>query len=342
MKPQQPVSDPAVLAELARLLPAPGSPAIAADRRQELKDVLMQEITHPSDTRPVAARRRRLWIMALAVPATAAALVAAAVIGPWHPWSTTGAASSAEVAVAPVVVVQQGVADQVGPLLERAAAAAGDDPATKVDAEQFVYIKSRVAWLVFADDEHTGPKEAGVDRRVLDKVHDREAWLPQSTGDKGLIRERGETFALNGARHNDDYATLPTEPDALLRKIYDLTRGSGSGAESAAFDYIGEALRESLLPPQVTAALYRAAAKIPGTVVVADSVDAAGRHGIAVARTDELDTRTEWIFDPNTFEFLGERSYLAKDTIDGKAGTLTGTTAILARAVVDRKGQRPS
>jgi hypothetical protein len=193
-----------------------------------------------------------------------------------------------------------------------------------------------VAWLMF-----NSPGE-DADAPVLDEVHGREIWLPSSEGDEGLIRERGETFGLQGARPNSRYAELPTDPDALLRHIYAETKGQGQGPDDQAFDYIGEALRESILPPELLAALYRAAAKIPGVVLVKDSVDAAGRHGIAVGRTDQHGERREWIFDPATFEYLGERSYLVRDNPEiGAAGMLTGTTAVLQRGVVDRAGDLP-
>jgi hypothetical protein len=172
-------------------------------------------------------------------------------------------------------------------------------------------------------------------------VHSREIWVPASQGDKGLIRERGETFGLSGASPNTRYADLPTDPAALLARVYADTRGQGNGADAAAFDFLGEALRESLLPPPVAAAIYRAAARIPGVVLVPDSVDAQGRHGIAVARTDELGERREWIFDRTTSTYLGERSYLVRDTTVGPAGMLTATTAVLTRGVVHHKGDLP-
>jgi hypothetical protein len=172
-------------------------------------------------------------------------------------------------------------------------------------------------------------------------VHSREVWLPASQGSEGLAREDGETFGLSGGPPNSRYADLPTDPAALLEQVYADTRGQGNSPDGAAFDFLGEALRESLLPPQVAAAIYRAAAKIPGVVLVADSVDAEGRHGVAVARTDEFGERSEWIFNASTFEYLGERSYLVRDTRTGKAGMLTATTAVLQRGVVHRKGELP-
>jgi Sigma-70 region 2 len=85
----------------------------------------------------------------------------------------------------------------------------------------------------------------------------------------------------------------------------------------------------------------RAAARIPGITVVDDATDALGRHGIAIARTDGL-SRTEWIFDRTGLQFLGERSVLTEAMGPVPAGTVTASTAIVARAIVDRAGQEPA
>jgi hypothetical protein len=324
--------EPAERAELVRLLPPPGNPELPAARHLLLKDAFLQQINEPR----VVAPRRRLALFA--APVAAAVLVAAIVGVTVHARRTQ---PGDKFTTSPIVAVAAGDAGGVAPLLEQMAVVVGKKPEVPVGRDEYVYIKSKVAWLVFADDDDSRPQAAGVDPQVLDEVHSREIWVPESQGDKGLIREGGETFGLSGARPNSRYADLPTDPAALLRQIYAETQGQGNSADGAAFDFIGEALRESLLPPEVAAALYRAAAKIPGVVLVTDSVDAAGRHGIAVARTDELGERREWIFDATTFEYLGERSYLVRDTATGKAGMLTATTAVLERAVVPRKGDRP-
>ena len=108
-------------------------------------------------------------------------------------------------------------------------------------------------------------------------------------------------------------AALTTDPDALLAKIYQETKGHGRSPDQEAFTTIGDLLGGSYPPAALTAALYKAAAKIPGVVTVDDAVDdavdAAGRHGVAVARLDETSgQRTEWIFDQKALTFLGERT----------------------------------
>jgi hypothetical protein len=75
---------------------------------------------------------------------------------------------------------------------------------------------------------------------------------------------------------------------------------------------------------------------------VENAVDAAGRTGVAITREDpDNPTRDEWIFDEKTHEFLGERSVAREDHADVEEGTVTGNTAVLRRAVVDKPGRRP-
>jgi hypothetical protein len=126
--------------------------------------------------------------------------------------------------------------------------------------------------------------------------------------------------------------SLTTDPRALLNVIYKQTAGAGQSPDQEAFTTIGDLLRESIAPPEVSAALFRAAALIPGVTVLANAVDAAGRPGIAVSFTSNAE-QSEWIFDKQTLQMLGEL-----DIVDG---TLTAKSAIITRAFVDHPGQVP-
>ena len=59
--------------------------------------------------------------------------------------------------------------------------------------------------------------------------------------------------------------------------------------------------------------------------------DAVGSHGVAVAVASQ-----EWIFSSTPMQMIGERD------IDPATGAVTGTTAILRRAIVDRLGEVPA
>ncbi|MFD8815827.1 hypothetical protein ACFV23_31150 [Streptomyces sp. NPDC059627] len=87
------------------------------------------------------------------------------------------------------------------------------------------------------------------------------------------------------------------------------------------------------MPPKVSAALYRAAATIPGVEVVHDATDLTGREGVAITRTTR-EQKAQLIFDEKTLAFLGERVY-------DLHGRFQGGTSIIRRAVVDKAGERP-
>jgi len=82
-----------------------------------------------------------------------------------------------------------------------------------------------------------------------------------------------------------------------------------------AFTTIGDLLDQSIAPPAVSAALYRAAALIPGVTVVQHVKDAIGRPGVAVAFAFR-GTTSEWIFDCKTLLWLGEREFVTRTNFD--------------------------
>ncbi|MET8282029.1 CU044_5270 family protein [Micromonospora sp. NPDC005174] len=300
---------------------APSVPALPSARRQVLRRHLLTEARRP------ARRPRRVLVL---VPVAGVLAVAGVIAQPWAPDA------------APLVVpVEQGERAGATLLLNRMAVAAADKPLPPPSEGGYVYIRSEGAFAEFGD----GPAR-------LQPVHEREIWIPRDERGDGLLRQpffdapiigvipRRET--LPDVTPNAVLVDLPDDPDALLAKLYRerAQRGRGNSRDGAAFTAIGDILRESLVSPRTSAALYRAAAKIPGVEVVHGVTDAAGRRGIAVAHT-ERNRRDEWIFDERTFDYLGERSYLVADTADGPAGTVLGTTAVLQRAVVAQLGQRP-
>ncbi|WP_026411335.1 CU044_5270 family protein [Actinomadura oligospora] len=318
--------EPDELSELVRLLPPPGDPELSAGRRRLLKDHLMLQIEEPA-TAPRRPKRRRPALLAvpLAAAAVAAGLFALPLGGHTSP-SRPPAAGAGDQNNATV-------------LLDRISLAAAHQTAPPVRDDQFVYIKSKVAWT---SQEENGP-------RVLEPLREREIWLAQSVGGHGLLREGGRKLPLVGTGKDMTYrklAALPTEPGALLDGVYAKIPKSGktaapSARDAAAFQALGQLLGEQILPPELAAAIYRAAARIPGVVVVPDSVDAAGRHGVAVALV-AYGERNEWIFDRKTLTYLGERGSMVEDTKNAKKGMTTAITAILQRGVVNKAGQLPT
>lgn len=298
-------------------------------RHQLLKEHLMTEIRQES-------RVRRPWLRPALVAGAVAAVTAVTLT--FAVPSGSGPGESAPPVASPTTSAPQTAAA----LLEDIALAAehADVPAGIRD-DQFVYIKSKVAW---SSQEGDGPAK-------LDPVHEREVWLSVDGKEQGLLHEpfaRTDDVLLEaqtpGIPSNTNYRhlqTLPTDPDKMYAWLNKVSGDGSSNKDDANFVLVGDLARESLMPPAQAAALYRAAAKISGVFVIEDVVDAAGRHGIAVARVEDGE-RVELIFDKKTKEFLGEREVAVKDLPWGfKKGDVVGSSAVLERTVVDERGERP-
>jgi hypothetical protein len=233
-------------------------------------------------------------------------------------------------------------------LLERAALAAATTPQTKVRAGQYAYVKT-VGHTSVLSEIGAGAMELSREDEGMEQwtsVDGSEPTLQRKGGSDYLVPGTPGRGNLNSPTYNF-LAALPTDPDTLLKRIRDdaeKNHGAGSdsttGPDQQAFVTIGDLLRNGATPPETTATLYRAAARIPGVDVVSGTVDAAGRNGVAVARTHNGE-RTEWIFDKSTARLLGERTVLVKDTAWGKAGTVVSSLALIDSGIVDEAGQTP-
>ncbi|MER5710674.1 CU044_5270 family protein [Streptomyces sp. NPDC002122] len=325
-------------------------------RHQFHKERLMSQIHDDRRTTAAARAQRapgsrnpflRKAVLLPAVTALAGALVVGVLV--LTPGGTGG--NGDDRAFGPALTTPIGAVDTKGAprLLDRISLAAAEVDAPKARADQFVYIESRSAntHVRTEGDESRLVSEPLHTRKSWRSPDGREGWMiePGNTGPEGITLAGPDETGNDpkphlGAPTHDYLAALPTDPDALLRKIYKETEGQGSGPDQQAFTTIGDLLGESWPSPRLTAALYRAAAKIPGVVMVDSATDAVGRKGVAVARLDESSgSRTEWIFDSKTLTFLGERTIQVEGDAgeDGliKPGTVIYTHAILVRAFVD-------
>jgi len=329
---------------------------LPAGRHQLHRERLMTQIhedlrTSSATPAPGAKRRNPFLRRAIVLPVATFALAGAIVTG-IH--LTAAPSGDSGVATGPLLTTRVGSAHVNGAaqLLDRIALAADEVSTPQASAGQYIYIESTTAGTHVRND-------SGKITVVSDKLHARQTWKsldgkkgwliePGATGTAGITLDSDVQPYLNAPSYNY-LAALTTDPDALLAKIRQETKGHGRGPDQEAFTTIGDLLRENYPPAALSAALYKAAAKIPRVVTVDDAVDAAGRHGVAVARLDETTgQRTEWIFDNKTLTFLGERT-VQVETVPGdaeanliKPGTVVYTTAITTRAIVDGIKQTPS
>lgn len=253
--------------------------------------------------------------------------------------------------------------------LERVARVAARQPAerTFVRPGQFWYVRSRTAYMTTAIG----------DRRAYSAITPsvREIWLGSTGG--GRLNERGGKPVFLGERDRqrwraagspsltrDNVASLggspsivpfgsrtltfsqlrrlPTDADALYRRIRDAAGDAGPGPNQEAFTIIGDLLREAPVPPAVRAALYRATAGIHGVRLAGEVRDPIGRRGLAVALQADH-SRRELIFDPETSALLAEREVLVRRVkwIDAPRGSVIGSSTYLKSGVVDSTRERP-
>lgn len=338
---------------------------LTADRHRFLREHLMSEIA--VETSAPRSRRRKVWW--IAPPLAIAAVAAVTVVGPGrHDDGHGPAAPAASASAAPTVSATPvpEPTDAAG-LLGRAAKAVASRPDPGAGNAQFTYQRQ------ITDGARESKRE-------------RTTWMPVDGRSSGLIVDptmfgadgngRVTWPALLGTAtgaptkadlHRPTYefvASLPTDPQQLLELLLAADRSkevvgvpvTKELRYQLAFGNVQMIFQNVSAPPAVAGALMEAAAKIPGTAVVADEVDAAGRHGVALVGTNGT-LRVSLVFDTGTGAFLGVRQVLLTDLPPGGpdglppvgspppgAGNGKGydfATAVLQTGIVDRPGDEP-
>jgi hypothetical protein len=293
-----------------------------------------QEALHRARTRMLTAttvgpaRGSRKFSWGWRLTPVAALAVAAAVAVASATWQGAGPAGQ----TAPIEAASPPKAPtEARTVLRLAAVQAGAEPTLEAQPSQFVYIESQELQMIVNLDVHEIP---------LPIPEKRKDWLSVDGSRNGLVQVEPDVLHINGSLAPSEPAykrDLPTTTAAMRTYLYSKTEGDQPRDERA-WTMVGDLLIDSYVPPASMAALFEAAATIPDVSVVPDTVDAAGRHGIAVSRTGGR-TRHDIIFDRTSYKYLGTRDQLVKDWVNLPAGTVTGGTAILKVAVVDEAGQ---
>ncbi|MER7700169.1 CU044_5270 family protein [Streptomyces sp. NPDC096095] len=327
---------------LTRMLPPPVTEDLSPERFRHQKELLMNHIDadarRDSQAQPTARPTRRLLRPALLVPVSAMAL--AGILAGGLALGTDNKDDKARTTTATATRGTDG-------LLHRLSTVALTSEAPVVRDDQFLYTRSKVR-----------EAEIGSGKAVLSPLTEKEGWAPQDPRPLkriGLTRVDGKDEVSNAPLGDDNgtpaglsrptyhwLASLPTDPDELLAYLRTHVRKDAEReTDQIVFEQIG-VLLGGVLPPKTAAALYRAAANIPGVEEAPDAKDAIGRTGLGIAREDtEHGNRTEWVFDKEDYSFLGSRAYRTKDAPYAKAGTLLSSTAEIEHAIVDEAGQVP-
>jgi hypothetical protein len=152
----------------------------------------------------------------------------------------------------------------------------------------------------------------------------------------------------------DYLSSLPTDPAALEAVLADAEGPSKIiTRDQVVFEAIDSLLDAGelagvVVPPKLTAALYRVLQQLPG-VHFETATDLAGRTGIGFSMVLEGYFKMEIVIDPDTYTYMGFKDVAIKDhamvATDGtrhvKAGHVMGWAALLGSAIVDKPGQLP-
>jgi hypothetical protein len=90
-----------------------------------------------------------------------------------------------------------------------------------------------------------------------------------------------------------------------------------------------------VMPLGLDRVLFITATTIKGAVVMRSVTDAAGGHGIAVARNESKALRIELIFAPRSYRFIGVQEVLTKGLLRLRAGTVWAASALIGAKIVN-------
>ncbi|MDQ4138492.1 MAG: CU044_5270 family protein [Actinomycetota bacterium] len=140
-----------------------------------------------------------------------------------------------------------------------------------------------------------------------------------------LRAPKGAFYSYENIHSPDKLDALPRDPYLLLNHIYKVTLGQGSSPDGEALVWIADTLRFGAVPADLRAALYKAAAMIPGVEITEEQANLNGATGIAIGRVEEANgIRQDIIIDPATGQLIGERQVLTRG--DQQSGYPAGTT----------------
>lgn len=306
--------------------------------------LLMADPWVVATTQPRKSHARAAWLGFSAVGAFAltAALVATNVVG-LAGWRGGADAAAAAVLEAAAVATTQTPDPIVGPgqyLLVHTSAVymAGAQPdGGREEASKFGYFLETFEQDLYVPSDRS---DDWVQYRPAKEVA--QTFGPMSEGAAAVFPRdpeellRGPAGGFLGGPADtsaQEYAALPRDPLRLLNWIYVETLGLGSSRDGEAFTWIGDQLKRGLVPADLRATMYRAAAMIPGVTSVENQANFDGRIGTAIRRAETEAGYDELIIDPVTGELIGERSVYLLASGEIQAGTAASWSAVTVRVV---------
>lgn len=303
-----------LMRELRKLDPAASQELVEDRGDPPVDNALLQRIlaTDPSEGRDRGAgpRRRRLrsrWILAPVVAGAVGVVAAVALLG-------GGGEGSSSIGA-----------------LSQVAAAAASQPSPPASAVRFSKVRfssidtaiaGGESWSVYRTEvreEWRSESEPGRLRVVSPPPRfvgpgDKAAWeaagSPNFLADgSGNTVERTLPPESEAGDEGTGVSGLPTDPDALYEELSQRAKETDNSAppQVRTLLLIGELLQDPAADPNLRAALFHAAEKIPGIQYFGATEDEAGRPGVAIGMESAYSggpARYELIFDPKTSDVL--------------------------------------
>lgn len=300
---------------------------------------------HPATVKKTRTRRvsRRALLVSAAAALLVGGLVTAEVVMPAYSGATAEAAEVLNDAAAATIKTSDPVVVP-GQYLKIETTAVSMGAETNENGETHAWLGEHRDQLYVPSDRsgewiwHRGPGVATTffteAARAVEAAQDKNPQPEHLRATEGAFYGTPQTI-IHGMETKEAIRTLPRDPHQLLTLIYLRTLGAGPTPEIEALVTIADTLRTGVIPADLRAALYKAAALIPGVTIVDRQANLDGRTGIAIGIPGEI-SRQEIIIDPATGLLIGERTVLLKTTPDipaFPAGTATAWTAIKTSVV---------
>ena len=150
----------------------------------------------------------------------------------------------------------------------------------------------------------------------------------------------GDRTVRAGTLGDADLGRWSTNPDRLRTQLEQRAKRADAPRNVEMLVLVGDLLRQAGAPPELRAALYRAAAEIPGLTILDRTRDPAGREGRAIAVTSDYGgdrERYALVFDPRTSMLLAEETRLLERVpyVDAEPPALIEYTVYLRYEAVD-------
>ncbi|SMH42913.1 hypothetical protein SAMN06295885_2098 [Rathayibacter oskolensis] len=310
--------------------------AVLARGRAALFERIQGETVAPP--RP-AVLPRRLVLAAVGVGAIATVLVSVNVLGPGSGGASSAAAAVLHEAAARAIETTDPV---LGPGQFLMVSTAAVSPVSSDTAASYLVL-TRDQLYIPADtaDEWVWVRPAEELYETFSPESEQAAAadfaLRAAEGRDGteLLRAAGGRFyGGDQLSQMTEFTGLPRDPDELLERIYTLIGSTGSSREGEALEFIATALRSGAVPAELRAALFDAAAEIPGVTITDQQATFEGATGVAIGRWESrTGTRQEILIDPDTGRLIGERRVLVDPGYGLPAGATLSTTSVTTRVV---------